>query len=133
MAEARQAQSEAAATAPVVESTLLDRVVEEGRLGLDEEEKKKGREWIQAFLQEILTDNIRVKSDTDAMLTERIKQIDQLLSDQLNEILHHEKFQAVESTWRGIHYLTQQTETSPMLKIKVMNLNKRELLLDLRN
>jgi type VI secretion system protein ImpC len=72
---------------------------------------------------------------TDALnaIDVEIAKIDQLLSDQMNEILHNEKFQKVESTWRGLKYLVSQSETSTMLKIKVMNISKKELLKDLAN
>ena len=62
----------------------------------------------------------------------RIAQIDRLLSLQLNEILHHPAFQKLEGTWRGIRYLMDQSETNSMLKIKVLNASKRELLRDLQ-
>ncbi len=56
-----------------------------------------------------------------------IAQIDKKLSDQLNLIMHHEDFQQLESAWRGLHYLVNNTETDEMLKIRVMNVSKKEL------
>src|SRR5205085_10438727 len=55
---------------------------------------------------------------------------DKLLSDQLNEILHAPQFQKLEATWRGLRYLVAETETGPMLKIKIFNASKAELLDD---
>src|SRR5262249_4850821 len=49
------------------------------------------------------------------------------LSAQLNEILHHPDFQRLEATWRGLYYLVHQTETSETLKIRVLNVTKKEL------
>jgi type VI secretion system protein ImpC len=120
-------------TTPDAASSLLDRIVDEGRLGQSDEEKKQGKEWINAFLTEVLKNQVVVSKDTDAMLTARIAQIDQLLSSQLNEIMHAAEFQKLEGSWRGLNYLVQQSETSTMLKIKVMNVTRRELLNDLRN
>jgi type VI secretion system protein ImpC len=48
-----------------------------------------------------------------------------LISGQLKAIMHHEDFQKLEGSWRGLNYLTQQTETGDNLKIKVMNISKR--------
>jgi type VI secretion system protein ImpC len=45
--------------------------------------------------------------------------------------MHHPDFQRLEGTWRGLHYLIHQTETSSNLKIRVLNVTKRELLKDL--
>ena len=55
------------------------------------------------------------------MINARIAQIDHLISLQLNEVLHHPAFQKLEGTWRGLKYLLDQSETSEMLKIKVLN------------
>jgi type VI secretion system protein ImpC len=126
-------QAVQAETTPDSASSLLDRIVEEGRLGQSDEEKKQGKEWINAFLSEVLKNQVVVSKDTDAMLTARIAQIDELLSNQLNEIMHAPEFQKLEGSWRGLNYLVQQSETSTMLKIKVMNVTRRELLNDLRN
>jgi type VI secretion system protein ImpC len=49
------------------------------------------------------------------------------LSEQVNEILHHEDFQKLEGAWRGLHYLVNNTETDEMLKIRVMNISKKDL------
>ena len=117
----------------LAQPTLLDHIVEEGKLGQTEAERTEGKEWIQAFLDEILQNQISISQDTEAMINARIADIDNLLSDQVNEILHAEDFQELEATWRGLHYLTQQSETSPLLKIKTFNVTKRELLNDLRN
>jgi type VI secretion system protein ImpC len=56
-----------------------------------------------------------------------IAAIDRKLSEQINLIMHHEDFQALESAWRGLHYMVNNTETDEMLKIKVFNISKKEL------
>ena len=73
-----------------------------------------------------------VSRDTETMINARIAQIDHLLSIQLNEILHHPDFQKLEGSWRGLKYMLDQSETSDMLKIKILNCGKRELLRDLQ-
>ncbi len=60
-----------------------------------------------------------------------IAAIDQKLSKQLNAIMHDPKFLKLEGTWRGMHYLVMNSETSTSLKIKVINIPKRELTRDL--
>ncbi len=124
-------QAEAAQTVEA-EVGLLDRIIEQGRLGQTPEERLKGREWIQDFIQEILKGQIAVSKDTEAMLNARIAAIDDMLSNQLNEIMHAPDFQKLEGSWRGLHYFVFQTETSTMLKIKVMNVSKKDLLRDLQ-
>ncbi|MDR0968253.1 MAG: type VI secretion system contractile sheath small subunit, partial [Holosporaceae bacterium] len=62
-----------------------------------------------------------------------IADIDILLSDQINEILHNPAFQELEGTWRALHYLIMNSETSSTLKIRIMNATKKDLLDDLEN
>lgn len=112
---------------------LLDRIVEEGRLGQTSEERSKGKEWVQAFLDEVMKSQIVVDKDLELMLSDMIAEADMQLSAQLNEVMHAPEFQKLESSWRGLRYLIDQTETSPTLKIKVMNVTQRELLNDLKN
>src|SRR5678815_6144472 len=54
------------------------------------------------------------------------------VSLQVNEILHHAEFQRLEASWRGLKYLMSQSETGTMLKIKVLNVSKKDLLRDLQ-
>jgi type VI secretion system protein ImpC len=123
---------EAAAAAPATEVSLLDRIVAEGRLGRDEESRTRGRDLISEFVNQVLEGQMTVSRDLEAMINQRISQINHLLSLQLNEIMHHPKFQQLEGTWRGIRYLMEQSETGTQLKIKLFNATKREILRDLQ-
>jgi len=60
-----------------------------------------------------------------------IAKLDRLLSDQINLLMHHEEFQRLESAWRGLHLLVSRTETSSAIKLRVLNVSKRELMRDL--
>ncbi|MGA2433846.1 MAG: type VI secretion system contractile sheath large subunit [Bryobacteraceae bacterium] len=128
----------AAAAAPkqaeeqVVERGLLDQIVEEGRLARDPASRERGKDLIKEFVSQVLEGTITVSRDTEAMINARIAQIDHLLSIQLSEILHHPQLQKIEGTWRGLKYLLDQSETSAMLKIRVLNCSKKELLRDLQ-
>ena len=129
MAEAEQQQ--AAQESAAAELSLLDQIVEEGRFGAEESAKQRGRDMISAFVTDVLSESVTYSKDTEAMLNEQIRQIDELLSAQLNEVMHHEKFKSLESSWRGLRYLVSQTETGPQLKIRVMSISRDELQDDL--
>jgi type VI secretion system protein ImpC len=60
-----------------------------------------------------------------------IKEIDRRIGEQLDTILHTKKLQALESKWRGLHYLVMNSETGTTLKIRVLNCSKKELAKDL--
>ena len=73
-----------------------------------------------------------VAKDAEVMINARIAQIDHLLSLQINQILHNPSFQKLEGSWRGLHHLVTQSETGTMMKIRVMNCSKKDLLKDLQ-
>lgn len=68
-----------------------------------------------------------VQDDAVATINAIIAEIDEKLTAQVNEILHHEEFQKLESAWRGLHHLVNNTETDEQLKIRVMNISKQDL------
>ncbi|MDP9033572.1 MAG: type VI secretion system contractile sheath large subunit [Myxococcota bacterium] len=66
-------------------------------------------------------------SDTVQNIQALIAELDAKLTAQVNEILHHEEFQKLEGAWRGLHHLVNNSETDSMLKIRVLNISKKEL------
>jgi len=125
----------AASAQPVeqtVEHSLLDQIVDEGRLARDPSARERGKDLVKEFVKQVLEGAMTVSKDAEVMITARIAQIDHLVSLQLNEVLHAKEFQKLEGTWRGLKYLMDQSETSDKLKIKVLNVTKKELLRDLQ-
>jgi type VI secretion system protein ImpC len=130
MAEQQAAQAQAAEQ--VLEKGLLDQIVEEGRFGKEPASLERGKNLIKEFVAQFLDGSMTIARDAEMMINARIAQIDHLISLQLNEIMHHPSFQKLESTWRGVKYLMDQSETGVMLKIRIMNASKKELLKDLQ-
>jgi type VI secretion system protein ImpC len=125
-------ESKAAVTEePQAETDILSRILNEGRLARDEYQTQSAKDMIGEFVQQAMQGQLVMSKDMEATINSRIAQIDRLLSAQLNEIMHHADFQKLEASWRGLHHLVFETETSTMLKIRVMNVNKKELLKDL--
>ncbi|HWQ33715.1 MAG TPA: type VI secretion system contractile sheath large subunit [Blastocatellia bacterium] len=110
---------------------LLDQILTEGMRSRDETQLKRNRDLIADFVQQILQGQMVVDRNLEVAVNQRIAEIDRLLSAQLNEIMHHEAFQKLEGSWRGLHHLVFESETGTMLKIKVMNVSKKDLLRDL--
>jgi type VI secretion system protein ImpC len=125
-----QLQREAVAEVQEEES-LLDQIISRGRIGRDDEQRDQSRKEIATLVDEVMKGTVRVSKDLEATISARIADIDELLSRQLNEIMHAEEFQRLEASWRGLHYLVQQSETSTMLKLRVLNVSKNDLLRDL--
>ncbi len=114
------------------EQSLLDQIVSQGRFDRDAATLARGRDMVKEFVSQVLEGHMTLTRDAEATIQARIAQIDHLISLQLNEVLHYPAFQKLEGTWRGLKYLMDQSETSDMLKIKVLNVSKRELLKDLQ-
>ena len=130
MSEAQQARAEAAVVTQE-EGGLLDQIISETRIGRDEDQRAQSRLQIATLVEEVMQGTITVSKDIEAMINARIADIDELLTRQLNEIMHYSDFQKLEGSWRGLHYLVQQSETSTQLKLRVLNVSKRDLLRDL--
>jgi type VI secretion system protein ImpC len=82
---------------------------------------------VLTLAQQALSQTNLIGSDVIMSIEAMIAELDQKLSKQVNAILHREDFQKLESAWRGLHYLVNNTETDEMLKIRVMNISKLDL------
>jgi type VI secretion system protein ImpC len=132
MSPQEQAAGAVAAETTTSEQGLLDQIVAQGRFARDPAALERGRDMVKEFVNQVLQGHMTLSRDAEATIQARIAQIDRLISLQLNEIMHYPAFQKLEGTWRGIKYLIDQSETSDMLKIKVLNVSKRDLLKDLQ-
>jgi type VI secretion system protein ImpC len=82
---------------------------------------------IQTLASQALTNVAVISDDAIKTLEALIAAIDSKLTEQVNQIIHHEDFQKLESAWRGLHYLVNNTETDEQLKIKFMPISKNDL------
>jgi len=114
-----------------VEVALLDRIIEDGRMAREESQRPYAQDLLGEFVTQILEEEMTVSHDTVAMINSRIAQIDELISQQLNAIMHAEEFQRMEAAWRGLNNLVMNTETGTWLKLRLLNITKKELLTDL--
>ncbi|MCS7485460.1 MULTISPECIES: type VI secretion system contractile sheath large subunit [Marinomonas] len=117
----------------VVPTDLVNRMLKQGRMALDESQIPYALELIGEFSVSILEGvaelNGRFASD---LMGDKIAQIDNQLTNQINLVMHAPEFQALEATWRGLHFLVKNTETGTSLKIRLLNISKRDLLKDLQ-
>jgi len=129
-AEAKEKKSES--TTETQEVSLLDQIIDEGHIGRDTEQREASKKQITTLIEEVMKGTVTVSKDVEATISARIADIDELLSRQLNAIMHAPEFQKLEGSWRGLQYLVQQSETSTMLKLRVLNTSKQDLLKDLQ-
>ena len=87
---------------------------------------------VTTLVRQALADTSVIKEDVLDTIEEMIARIDEKLTAQVNEMIHAPEFQQIESAWRGLHYLVFNSETDSMLKIRVMNVSKKEIYRNLR-
>ena len=87
---------------------------------------------VKTLAEQALQYTTLISKDVLKSIESMIAAIDHKLTEQINLIIHHPDFQQLESAWRGLHYLVNNTETDEMLKIRVMNISKNELRKTLR-
>ncbi|HEY7336468.1 MAG TPA: type VI secretion system contractile sheath large subunit [Bryobacteraceae bacterium] len=134
MADAKGAAAgQGAAQTVAAEGSLLDQIVDTASgASAAPDQRERGRDLVKEFVAQVLQGEMTVSRDTEAMINARIAQIDHLISIQLAEVMHHAEFQKLEGTWRGLQYLIRNSECTPMLKIRILNVSKRELGRDLQ-
>ncbi|GAB1429584.1 type VI secretion system contractile sheath large subunit [Ignavibacteria bacterium] len=109
---------------------LLDMIVTEGKMARGAEQMQGAKDMLSEFISQVVGQTA-ISKDAVSFINTRIAQIDTLLSDQINEILHNGEFQKLEATWRGMKQLVYNTETGQGMKVRVLNASKKELLNDL--
>jgi type VI secretion system protein ImpC len=82
---------------------------------------------VRTLAQQALVSTQLISTDVLQSIEAMIAEIDKKLSEQINVIMHHPEFQQLESAWRGLHYLVSNSETDEMLKIRVLNVSKKDL------
>ena len=93
----------------------------------DPEKQTAVQAAVRTLAQQALGATQLISTDAVRTITAMIAELDRKLSEQVNLIMHHQDFQALEGTWRGLHYLVNNTETDEMLKIRVLNISKNEV------
>ncbi|MGA7925768.1 MAG: type VI secretion system contractile sheath large subunit [Candidatus Sulfotelmatobacter sp.] len=131
MPETQKVGAGSAVAEQAAESSLLDQIVEQGRFA-DASARERGKDLVKEFVAQVLEGSMTLGRDADQMISARVAQIDHLVSIQLNEVMHNAQFQKLESTWRGLKYLMDQSETGTQLKIRILNASKKDLLRDLQ-
>ncbi|MGH7077110.1 MAG: type VI secretion system contractile sheath domain-containing protein, partial [Acetobacteraceae bacterium] len=106
---------------------ILDQVV----AATKQTEPDRAQELVKTLVEQALSGTVIFDRNLTRTFDRAIAAIDHKLSAQLNEVMHHQKFLQLEGTWRGLNHLVMNSETGTSLKIKVMNLPKRELTRDL--
>jgi type VI secretion system protein ImpC len=130
MAEEEKKVQESQSVQVAEEVSLLDEIIQATRLKPTDEGYAITKQGLQVFIDELLKPGKVVEKVSQAIVDDMIASLDQKLSAQMDEILHNEKFQKIESAWRGLKFLVDKTDFRENIKIEMMNATKQDLLDD---
>ncbi|MBJ6372532.1 type VI secretion system contractile sheath large subunit [Sedimentitalea arenosa] len=126
MAE-EQAKTEAAGEATAFGSSEFADLLQKEFRPKSDQAKTAVETAVKTLAEQALANAALVSDDALRSIESIVAEIDKKLTEQVNQILHHPDFQQMESAWRGLHYLVNNTETDEMLKIRVMNISKKDM------
>lgn len=119
--------AQGAKTTKEVEASLLDQAIGATK----QTEPDRAKELLRTLTEEALKGTVTYSKNLTVTFNKAIALIDERMSKQLNAIMHHQSFLKLEGSWRGLHHLVMNSETSSQMKLRVINITKRELYKDL--
>lgn len=125
MSEKQQAESQQ--EVEVAEVSFLEQAIGATK----QTPRDETEELLKTLTREAMNGTVTWDKNLTVTINSAIAAIDKALSRQLSAIMHNEKFQNLEGSWRGLHHLVSNSETSSQLKIRMMNISKKEITRDL--
>ena len=120
-----------AAKAAATTTTQAPSLLEQAITATKQTEPEQVHELLKTLTEEALAGTVTFSKNLTVTMKQAIAAIDEKLSTQLAAIMHHEKFKALEGSWRGLHYLVANTQTGKDIRVRMLNTSKRELSRDL--
>ncbi|MCX2683783.1 type VI secretion system contractile sheath large subunit [Campylobacter sp. MIT 21-1685] len=117
----------------VIDTSVIESIMEKSKYSKNDESYSIAKRGVAEFISAIVeNDDVEDKINKFA-LDEMIAHIDDLVSKQMDEILHNEDFQQLESVWRGLYFLVERTDFNENIKINLFDVTKEEALEDFEN
>jgi len=96
-----EAQSQGGAAAPV-ELNEFESLLNKEFKARDTQKQSAVQTAVRTLAEQAISATALISDDVIKSITALIAEIDKKLSEQINLIMHHEDFKALEGTWRGI-------------------------------
>ena len=113
------------------EETVSLSILEQAIGATKQTESSRSEELIRSLTEEALKGTVKWNKNLTVTFREAIAALDMTISKQLSVIMHNKELQKLEGSWRGVHHMVNNCETSKTLKIRIMSLSKSELHKDL--
>jgi len=112
------------------ETSLLDEIMAQTKMGPSDEGYAVARKGVEAFIGELLAPSRAIEKADKQAVDQMISEIDVRLSRQINEVMHESTFQEMESAWRGLKLVVDRTNFRENVKLELVNVSKEDLLAD---
>ena len=89
---------------------LLGQILDKGMRAKTDTQTARAKDIIAEFVAQVMDGQMVMSKDMETTINARIAAIDKVISSQLNEVMHHEEFQKLEGSWRGLHHLVFESE-----------------------
>lgn len=120
-------QAAAQTTNAAAAGSLLDQAI----TATKQTERSRAQELMQTLAEEAMKGTVTWSKNLTVTFREAIAGIDAVISKQLAAVMHSEPFRKLEGSWRGLHHLVMNSETGTGLKIRMLNVKKKDLFKDL--
>ncbi|MDH4273409.1 MAG: type VI secretion system contractile sheath large subunit [Gammaproteobacteria bacterium] len=110
--------------------SLLDEIMHETKLNPAEEGYDIAKRGVEILLGEITKGQQSIERVDKALIDQLIANIDEKISLQLDEVMHHSDFQKLESAWRGLRLAVDRTDFRENIKFEIVSVSKDDLLND---
>jgi type VI secretion system protein ImpC len=123
-------QKSAVPAAVVQSPSLLDEILSEAKIKPKDEGYDIARRGVEAFISEMLAPHRAEERVDKALVDAMIAEVDRRLSAQVNEIMHHQDVQKLESSWRSLKFLVDRVDFRENIRVEMLNVSKEDLLKD---
>lgn len=117
----------ATALETITGTSLLDQAISATK----QTEPDRAEMLLRTLTEEALAGTVTFSRNLTITLNQAIAALDRRMSEQLAAVMHNPDFLKLEGSWRGLQHLVKNSETGQNLKIRVLNVSKRELGRDL--
>ncbi|WP_397600026.1 type VI secretion system contractile sheath large subunit [Silvanigrella sp.] len=109
---------------------ILDQALAKSELNKNDQQINNVKDMLTVFATEVVNEKMEFKKTITHMISQRIADIDEALTLQINEIIHNYEFQKLEATWKGLHNLVKFSEPDDKLKVRILDVTKEDILSD---
>jgi type VI secretion system protein ImpC len=110
--------------------SLIDQIMEETRLRPADDGYETAKKGVEAFIGDLLTPSRRGEKVEQKVVDNMIAEIDKRIGKQVDEVMHNESFQKLESAWRGLKMVVDRSDFRENIKIEMMSASREEMLED---